>query len=286
MFTLSLAATSLVHHPLVKAVTFVGTTHIARLLYSSSLHSQGKRVLALGGAKNHLIAAPDCQLDMTSTDVVNSFSGCSGQRCMAASVLLLIGSQDALVEDIVKKASAITPGSDVGQMGPVIDKGSLDKIHSYIQESKESGATILLDGRDWTQKHTKGYWIGPTVLLHSHSNDKAMKEEIFGPVLSIYQCETTKEALDIENSNEYGNAACIYTTSGMTAEYFTKRMNAGMIGVNIGVPVPREPFSFGGMNKSKFGNSDITGDGGIEFFTERKKITTKWQKPDTVHWLS
>ena len=175
---------------------------------------------------------------------------------MAASVLLLIGARDDLLQEIVKKASLLTPGqSGKSSVGPVIDQPSLDKICKYITDSEKSGAKVLLDGRSWMKneklKSSGGYWIGPTVILHKSKSDKALHDEIFGPVLSIYACASKEEAVTIENANPYGNAACIYTNNGATAEWFTKRFSAGMLGINIGVPVPREPFSFGGINKSK-----------------------------------
>jgi len=284
------AVEHLCDHPSVRAVTFVGTTAVAEKV-AHRCRMQNKRALALGGAKNHLIAAPDCNVDMTSTDVVVSFSGCAGQRCMAASVLLLIGEQNQLIEQIVKKTKEIKPGSSQGCMGPVIDQSSKEKILYYINLSEKQGATVLVDGRTWSHNSEnelchRGFWVGPTVLLHHNKSDDAMKDEIFGPVLSIYQCSSKEEALDIEHSSKYGNAAAIYTSSGAVAEWFTKRFSSGMMGVNIGIPVPREPFSFGGIGRSKFGDFDITADGGIEFFTERKKITTKWGPPLDSSWLS
>jgi malonate-semialdehyde dehydrogenase (acetylating)/methylmalonate-semialdehyde dehydrogenase len=270
-------------HPLVTAVTFVGTTKVAEIVHKRC-RNLNKRTLCLGGAKNHLIASPDCDMEMTSQDVVNSFSGCTGQRCMADSVLLLIGNQQNLIDLIVEKASKLIPGSGNGHMGPVIDIISRNRIVSYIERAEQNGNTILLDGRSWTSR--KGFWVGPTVILCKNKDDRTMLEEIFGPVLSIYVCKDGLEAIEIENSNPYGNAACIYTENGKTAEWFTDRFSAGMLGVNIGVPVPREPFSFGGIRDSKFGDSDITGDGGIEFFSYRKKVTTKWTVPKQQSWMS
>ena len=155
---------------------------------------------------------------------------------------------------------------------------------SYIDEAEASGATVLLDGRSWAIAEEAGYWVGPTILLHKSSSDAAMQEEIFGPVLSVYYANTRDEAIKIENTNPYGNAACIYTEKGAHAEWFIKRFNAGMLGVNIGIPVPREPFSFGGLygTKSKYGDCDITADGAMEFFSNRIKITTKWSIPLTT----
>ena len=199
-------------HPLVKAVTFVGTTKVAELIRQRCC-ALNKRVLALGGAKNHLVAAPDCYREMAATDIVNSFVGCSGQRCMAASVLLLIGEQPDLLNLVVQKASQFMPGQGLQQMGPVIDLASKNKIKSYIDESEQNGAKILLDGRSWLDNQalnaTGGFWIGPTIILHSNKADKALHDEIFGPVISVYICDSKEEAIEIENSNPYGNAGTI-----------------------------------------------------------------------------
>jgi methylmalonic acid semialdehyde dehydrogenase len=286
---------ALCDHPQVAALTFVGTTRVAEIL-SKRCRNLNKRVLALGGAKNHLIAAPDCDVSLTAADVTSSFSGCAGQRCMAASVLLTIGEQSELVSQIVAKSKAILPGSNAGQMGPVIDQISKDKIIHYIDEAEKGGASILVDGRSWGNPSKasepgfeivgKGFWVGPTVILHNNKSDPALHDEIFGPVLSIYVCASKEEAIEIENACPYGNAACIYTSSGAVAEWFTKRFTAAMLGINIGIPVPREPFSFGGMGTSKFGDNDITGDGGVEFFTLRKKITSKWGVPQEKNWMN
>jgi len=287
----------LIDHPLVRAVTFVGSSPIAKLV-SERCHSRNKRCTALGGAKNHLIALPDCEVESTASDVVVSYAGCAGQRCMAASVLLVVGdkegeAQKKLLETVVEKAAAIEPGTGPGKMGPVIDSNSLNKILSYIEASEKEGADILLDGRSWIskmkddEKFGKGYWIGPTIICHNNKTDKAMNEEVFGPVLSVYHVSTWHEAIEIENANPFGNAAAIYTSNGGYAEWFLTRVRASMLGVNIGIPVPREPFSFGGLygTRSKFGDMDITGDGAIEFFTNRIKITSKWPTPTVPEYV-
>eukprot|EP01100_Stratorugosa_tubuloviscum_P015060 TRINITY_DN8452_c0_g1_i1.p1 TRINITY_DN8452_c0_g1~~TRINITY_DN8452_c0_g1_i1.p1 ORF type:complete len:495 (-),score=279.80 TRINITY_DN8452_c0_g1_i1:73-1557(-) len=283
---------ALCDHPNVKAVSFVGTTRVADLI-ARRCRNLNKRCLALGGAKNHLIAVPDCDVEMTSSDIVASYTGCAGQRCMAASVLLLIGEQQNLINKIIEKSNLIVPGQENAQVGPVIDEPSKNKIIGYIEAAEKLGAQILLNGTKWSNgsqnENTllqKGFWVGPTVILHSNKSDPAMVDEIFGPVLSIYKCASKEEAIEIENSCAYGNAAAIYTSSGAVAEWFTKRFTAAMMGVNIGIPVPREPFSFGGMGTSKFGDFDITGDGAIEFFTLRKKITTKWTLPTEKNWMN
>jgi len=277
------AVSPLLEHPSVKAVTFVGSSPVAKLV-ADKCHSLNKRVIALGGAKNHLVVLDDCDIEQTASDIVVSFAGCAGQRCMAASVLLLVGDQPAVLESVVKKAKAIVPGCDPGQCGPVIDKISYDKILMILAEAESNGAEILLDGRKdmWAMDEKRGgYWIGPTIIHHKSSSDHALQKEIFGPVLSVYTCKSWEEAIAIENSNAFGNAACIYTNNGGNAEWFTNRFRSGMLGVNIGIPVPREPFSFGGLygTLSKYGDMDITGDGGVEFFTNRIKITSKFLAP-------
>ncbi|DAZ99137.1 TPA: hypothetical protein N0F65_010221 [Lagenidium giganteum] len=270
------AVTSLCDHPGVSAVSFVGSSHVAQLV-SRRCRALDKRVLALGGAKNHLVALPDADFEMAAKDIVASYAGCAGQRCMAASVLLLVGDCQKLLDLVVEKSKALVRGTDAGQVGAIIDKLSQDRILKYINEAEQGGAKILVDGRSWA-KETKGTWVGPTVIHHSNANDAAMRDEIFGPVLSIYNVSSFEEALQIENNNDYGNAASVYTSNGGYAEYFQTRSRAAMIGVNIGIPVPREPFSFGGLygTKSKYGDMDITGDGCVEFFSNRRKITTKW----------
>jgi acyl-CoA reductase-like NAD-dependent aldehyde dehydrogenase len=196
---------------------------------------------------------------------------------MAASVLLLTGGeQRVLLSKLVANAKSIEPGSGPGQLGPVIDVASYNKIVSYVELAEKDGAKILLDGRLW--KKEVGNWVGPTIILHSSPDDVTMKEEVFGPVLSVYVCSSWEEAIAIENSNPFGNAASIYTTNGGNAEWFLSKFRASMLGVNIGIPVPREPFSFGGLygTLSKYGDMDITGDGGVEFFSNRIKISSKW----------
>jgi malonate-semialdehyde dehydrogenase (acetylating)/methylmalonate-semialdehyde dehydrogenase len=269
------AVQALIANPTVKAVTFVGSSPVAQIV-SKQCGALNKRCTALGGAKNHLVALPDCNVEDAASDICVSFAGCAGQRCMAASVLLTVGQQDGLVAALVEKAAAIEPGAGPGQLGPVIDEGSYHKIMSYIADAEESGAKILLDGRSW--KRETGCWVGPTIIVHQSSQDKAVREEVFGPVLSIYVCQTWEEAVAIENASPFGNAASIYTTNGGNADWFVDRFTSAMLGVNIGIPVPREPFSFGGLygTASKYGDMDITGGGGMEFFSHRIKISSKW----------
>ena len=233
------AVTSLVDHPLVRAVTFVGSSTVAKSV-SDRCSALDKRCTALGGAKNHLVALPDCDVEGTAGDVVVSYAGCAGQRCMAASVLLLVGDGDegsrgsSLLRRVVERASEIRRGTGPGEMGPVIDAQSLSKIAGYIEQSEREGAEILLDGRTWMAPPGGGgdggggNWIGPTIILHRDRSDSAMNEEVFGPVLSVYRVGSWQEAIDIENSNPYGNAAAIYTTNGGHAEWFVRRFRASV----------------------------------------------------------
>lgn len=272
------SVTAICDHPDIRAVTFVGSSKIAGIVHArcSRIH---KRVLCMGGAKNHLVAVPDCNVDMAAQDIIASSSGCAGQRCMAASVLLVVGEQPKLMEALVAKATALTLGQEAGQVGAIIDAASKERIVGYINAAEKAGVKILVDGRAAAEK--PGNWVGPTIMVHSSTEEPGFKDEIFGPVLSVLQVGTFEEAIKIENANPYGNAASIYTSVGAHAEWFSQRFRAGMIGVNIGVPVPREPFSFGGMygTDSKYGDCDVTGEGAMNFFSNLKKITTKWSRP-------
>jgi len=270
------AVNGLCEHPDISAISFVGSSKVAQIV-AMKCRNLNKRVLALGGAKNHLVALEDCDISMASQDIVASFAGCCGQRCMAASVLVIVGEGNDLLNVVCEKTASLEPGTEKGKVGPLIDHPSKERVLRYINEAEASGVEVLVDGRKWSE-NTPGAWVGPTVLLHTNPSDPAMRNEIFGPVLSVIRVSTWEEALSIENGNEYGNAACIYTSVGGHAEYFTSRFRAGMVGVNIGIPVPREPFSFGGLygTQSKFGDVDITGEGCLEFFTNRRKVTSKW----------
>ncbi|MCA9559285.1 MAG: CoA-acylating methylmalonate-semialdehyde dehydrogenase [Myxococcales bacterium] len=275
------AVQAIVDHPDVKAVGFVGSTKVASLLYARGA-SLGKRMLCLGGAKNHLVVVPDADLELTAQNVAASAFGCAGQRCMAASVLVAVGDADAQVDAVVAEAEKLVLGRDVGA---IISEAAVERITGYIDQAEKMGAKVRVDGRG-KQVDGKGWWVGPTVLDGVGRDWPAGCDEIFGPVLSIIRVKTLDEAIAIENDNPYGNAACIYTTSGFVAEYATARFEAGMVGVNIGVPVPREPFPFGGWNQSKFGHGDITGMDGFRFWTRARKTTTKWALQSDQNWMS
>ena len=270
-------------HPKIEAVSFVGSTKVAKIVYQRAT-SNYKRCLALGGAKNHLMVLPDAIPGMTAQNVAASMSGCAGQRCMAASAMIGVGNVDAIVEKICEEARKIVPGEN---LGAVINKASQERIERFIGEAERDGAKILLDGRNTkVAGKENGTYVGPTVIDYVTPQMSVAIEEIFGPVISIMRTKTVDEALAIENANPYGNAASVFTQSGAMARYIIDKASAGMIGVNVGVPVPREPFSFGGWNESKFGVGDITGKSSIEFWTKLKKSTTKWNAEAGVNWMS
>lgn len=270
-------------HPDIVAVSFVGSTRVAKIVYKRA-SSNLKRCLALGGAKNHLIVLPDANTQMTADNVVASMSGCAGQRCMAASVMVGVDKIQHIIDRMVEEARKIVPGENLGS---VISKEAKDRIEGYITEAEQQGAKILVDGRGATVPGKEGgFYVGPTIIDHVKPDMKVAKEEIFGPVISIIRAKDIDEALKIENGSNYGNAAAVFTQSGGLAKRVIKGASAGMIGVNIGVPVPREPFSFGGWNESKFGVGDITGKSSIEFWTQNKKTTTKWNLEDKTNWMS
>jgi malonate-semialdehyde dehydrogenase (acetylating)/methylmalonate-semialdehyde dehydrogenase len=270
-------------HPGIEAVSFVGSTKVAKIVYQRAT-SNYKRALALGGAKNHLMVLPDAIPGMTAQNVAASMSGCAGQRCMAASAMVGVGNVDHIIDKICEEAKKIIPGET---LGAVISKESKERIERYITEAESQGAKVLVDGRHTTVKGKEnGTYVGPTVIDYVKPEMAVAKEEIFGPVISIMRTKTVDEALAIENASPYGNAASVFTQNGGMARYIIDRASSGMIGVNVGVPVPREPFSFGGWNESKFGVGDITGKSSIEFWTKLKKSTTKWNPEAGVNWMS
>ncbi|MBN8542411.1 MAG: aldehyde dehydrogenase family protein [Deltaproteobacteria bacterium] len=278
---------AIIDHPLVKAIGFVGSTKIAKLVYQRGT-ALGKRVLALGGAKNHIVLLPDANLELSGTGISDSFTGCAGQRCMAASVLLAVGEEAALqphIDRILRRASSLKLGADMGAM---ITKSQVEFLTEAITRAEKAGAKVLLDGRKASVPKGKegGYWLGPTVLDGVQPGSEAAKVELFGPILSIVRVPDLTTAMKIENSVEYGNACSVFTNSGPLAERVAREASTGMVGVNVGVPVPREPFSFGGINASKFGHGDITGHQSLDFWSNTKKVTTKWERQSDSNWMS
>lgn len=274
----------IIDHEDVKAMAFVGSTKIAKLVYQRATNL-GKRALALGGAKNHIILMPDADLDVCGVGISDSFTGCAGQRCMAASVLLAVGDVDKHIEKIIERSKSQVLGET---MGALITKEQVEFLNGAIDKAVSDGATLLYDGREKAAPSGKeaGNWLGPVILDNVKPGSEAATLELFGPVLSIIRCKDIDEAIAIQNTSEYGNAASIFTSSGPLSLYAAERTSSGMFGVNVGVPVPREPFSFGGVNASKFGHGDITGEHSLDFWTDVKKITTKWNLQKDHNWMS
>jgi malonate-semialdehyde dehydrogenase (acetylating)/methylmalonate-semialdehyde dehydrogenase len=270
-------------HPDIEGISFVGSTRVAKIVYRRG-SANLKRVLALGGAKNHLIVMPDAQPEMTSANVVASMAGCAGQRCMAASVMMAVDGSDHIIARMAEIVRGMVPGTHIG---PVISKEAKARIESYITEAEKGGAKVLVDGRGYTVNGKEsGYYVGPTLIDHVTPDMRIAQEEVFGPVMVVIRAKNVDDALSVQQRSRYGNAASVFTESGGVARYVMERASAGMVGVNVGVPVPREPFGFGGWNESKFGVGDITGRGSIEFWTKSKKMTTKWNNEAGVNWMS
>lgn len=278
------AVEALIDHPEVRAVGFVGSTPAARAVHGRAT-GLGKRALCLGGAKNHLIVAPDANEAITVKSVVDSFTGCAGQRCMAGSVMVVVGEAERFVSKVVEAASKIELGRD---MGALIDSAAVTRLNTGLAEAQREGARVLLDGREQhaPEGFEAGTWLGPSVIDQVTPDMQSAKVELFGPILSVIRVKTLDEALALERLSPYGNATSIFTQSGAVGSYVAERATSGMVGVNIGVPVPREPFSFGGTKDSKFGQGDMTGPAGVELWSNLKKITTKWALAEDATWMS
>ncbi len=260
-------------HREIAALTFVGSTPIAKQVYVRATANL-KRVLAMGGAKNHLVVLPDANVEQTAIDVIASMAGCAGQRCMAAATMIAVGKVQAIVESICDESRRTVPGEN---LGAVISHEAKERIEASITEAEQAGATVLVDGRGAVVPGCEaGSYVGPTVIDNVRPDMRIAQEEVFGPVLAIIRVPNLDEAIELENASPFGNAAAVYTQSGDAARSFIKAASVGMLGVNVGVPVPREPFGFGGWNDSRFGAGDITGKSAIGFWTQSKKITTRW----------
>jgi malonate-semialdehyde dehydrogenase (acetylating)/methylmalonate-semialdehyde dehydrogenase len=278
------AVEALAEHPAVKAVGFVGSSAAARAVYVRAT-SAGKRALCLGGAKNAIILAPDADERLTVQSIVDSFTGCAGQRCMAASLLLAVDDRRGMVEKIAEAAARVVPGQN---MGALIDREAKERLERAIAAAEKAGAKVLVDGRRAAcpAGGEDGVWMGPTVLDGATADMECVRAELFGPVLTVMRVRTLDEALSVDRASPYGNATSVFTTSGAVARYVSERARTGMVGVNVGVPVPRDPFSFGGTRDSKLGHGDITGQAGVEFWSTLKKITTKWALQPDATWMS
>jgi malonate-semialdehyde dehydrogenase (acetylating)/methylmalonate-semialdehyde dehydrogenase len=276
---------TLLDHPQVAAISFVGSTPIAKYIYERGT-ANGKRVQSAGGAKNHLIIMPDAEMDQTVKALVASAYGCAGQRCMAGSVAVAVGKAgDAVVEGLVDVAGKMRVGPSDGNeeidMGPVIRAEHRDRVASYLDIAKQDGASVALDGR--RKFDGDGFLIGPSVVDRVAPGMRVYNEEIFGPVLSVVRAGDLEEAISIGGNCEFGNGAVIFTRSGYAAREFKRHFNAGMIGINVGVPAPMAWFPFTGWNRSFFGDLHIQGNESIMFYTRQKVTLTRWPKSEDSH---
>jgi malonate-semialdehyde dehydrogenase (acetylating)/methylmalonate-semialdehyde dehydrogenase len=278
------AVEALLDHPDVSAYGFVGSSGVAAQVYARGA-ALGKRVLALGGAKNTMILAPDAAPELAVGGILASFTGCAGQRCMAGSLLVAVGDVEPILDQLVERARAMQLGTE---MGAIIDAAALSRLEDAITRATSEGAKLRVDGRkpQPPEGGAGGHWLAPTVLDHVAPSSFCAQDELFGPVLSIVRVPTLQAALEIEKRSRYGNATSVFTQSGLVARIVSDQATSGMIGINIGVPVPREPFSFGGTKGSRFGQGDITGWGGVELWTKLKKVTAKWAEVENGSWMS
>ena len=276
------AVDELLTNTAIKSVSFVGSTPIAQYVYATGT-AAGKRVQALGGAKNHAVILPDADLDLAADAMINAGFGSAGERCMAISACVAVGPiADDLVAKIAERAATIKTGDGTGDadMGPLVTRAHRDKVASYIDAGEADGAKIVVDGRQVQADGGKdGFWLGPTLIDHVTPEMSVYTDEIFGPVLSVVRVETYDEALELINSNPYGNGTAIFTNDGGAARRFQNEVEVGMVGINVPIPVPMAYYSFGGWKASLFGDSHAHGAEGVHFFTRGKAITSRWLDP-------
>lgn len=276
------AVDALLDHPVVQSVSFVGSTPIARYVYEKGAQA-GKRVQALGGAKNHMLVLPDADIDVASDSAVNAGFGSAGERCMAISVVVAVDPVgDQLVAAIADKMAAIRVGDgrQSCDMGPLVTKAHRDKVASYIDTANQDGATVVVDGRAVTPDgNAEGFWLGPTLVDHVPTSSAVYTEEIFGPVLSVVRVPSYEAGVELINAGAFGNGTAIFTNDGGAARRFVSDIQVGMVGVNVPIPVPMAYYSFGGWKHSLFGDSRAHGEEGFRFFTRQKVITSRWLDP-------
>jgi malonate-semialdehyde dehydrogenase (acetylating)/methylmalonate-semialdehyde dehydrogenase len=277
------AVDAILEHPGIGAVSFVGSTPIARYIYETGT-KHGKRVQALGGAKNHMIVLPDADVEMAADAAVSAGYGSAGERCMAVSVLVAVGDvADPLVEAIGKRLPNVKVGDGMqpeNEMGPLITREHRDKVASYLESGAEQGATLVADGRE-TAPDGDGFFLGVSLLDNVTTEMDAYRDEIFGPVLSVVRAKTYDEAVGLVNDNPYGNGVALFTRDGGAARQFQFDVNAGMVGINVPIPVPVAYYSFGGWKASLFGDSHAYGPESIHFYTRGKVVTSRWPDPST-----
>ena len=280
------AVDAILHHPDIKAVSFVGSTPVAKYIYATAA-AAGKRVQALGGAKNHAVVLADADLEFAANALIGAAYGSAGERCMAISAVVAVGgAADPLIGKLVNKAGKlkIGPGTVEGMdMGPLVTSAHRDKVKDYIDAGVQQGATLVVDGRGLTiAGHEAGFFLGPTLFDHVTPNMTIYTDEIFGPVLVVLRVKTLDEAIALVNRNPYGNGTALFTSSGGAARRFEDEIEVGMVGINVPIPVPTAFFSFGGWKQSLFGDLHVHGMEGIYFYTRTKAITTRWPHQDAV----
>jgi len=279
------AVDALLTHPGVDAVSFVGSTPIARHVYETAAAS-GKRVQALGGAKNHMIVLPDADLEQAADAAVSAGYGSAGERCMAISVVVAV---DPIGDELVDQIAARIPALSIGEgsqpgvdMGPLVTAAHRDRVASYVGVGADEGAVLVVDGRDLAvDGHPGGFWLGPTLLDHVRPDMAVYRDEIFGPVLCVVRADSYETAVALVNDNPYGNGVALFTRDGGAARRFQFEIEAGMVGINVPIPVPMAYYSFGGWNDSLFGDTHVHGTEGVHFYTRGKVVTSRWADPET-----
>ncbi|HVM29473.1 MAG TPA: CoA-acylating methylmalonate-semialdehyde dehydrogenase [Candidatus Limnocylindrales bacterium] len=278
------AVDRILEHPAIQAVSFVGSTPIAKYIYETGT-KHGKRVQALGGAKNHMIVLPDADIDMAADAAVSAAYGSAGERCMAISVVVAVGGVgDSLVKAIKERLPRIQvgPGSDPSaEMGPLVTREHRDKVASYIGKAADAGASLEADGRDHPLADEDGFYLGVSLIDHVRPDMESYQNEIFGPVLEVLRVDTYDEAVKLINDNPYGNGTAIFTRDGGAARQFQFEVQAGMVGINVPIPVPVAYYSFGGWKQSLFGDLHMYGPEGVQFYTRSKVVTSRWPDPGT-----
>jgi malonate-semialdehyde dehydrogenase (acetylating) / methylmalonate-semialdehyde dehydrogenase len=274
------AVDSLLEHPGVRAISSVGSTPVARYIYETGA-AHGKRVQALGGAKNHMVVLPDADVDAAANAIVGAAYGSSGQRCMAVSVVVAVGDAgDALVEALRPKLESLRVGpgsSDDSEMGPVVTAAARDKILSYVETGLQEGAELAIDGRDVkVEGYENGFYVGPCLFDRVRPHMRIYTDEVFGPVLVMVRADSLDEAISLVSANRYGNGTAIFTNDGGAARRFQHEVEVGMVGINVPIPVPMAFFSFGGWKESLFGDSHVHGVEGVRFYTRLKAVTSRW----------
>ncbi|MEN9608299.1 MAG: hypothetical protein RLZZ06_230 [Actinomycetota bacterium] len=277
-----LAVDGLLEHPDVQAISFVGSTPIAKYVYEQGA-KRGKRVQALGGAKNHMLVLPDADLDLVADSAINAGFGSAGERCMAISVVVSVEPvADPLIEKIVERMNKLTVGDGRRNcdMGPLVTREHRDKVASYIEIANQDGAKVVVDGRGINvDGDANGFWLGPTLIDNVPTSSKVYTEEIFGPVLSIVRVKSYDEGVELINNGAFGNGTAIFTNDGGAARRFQNEIQVGMIGINVPIPVPVAYYSFGGWKNSAFGDTKAHGVEGVHFYTRGKAITSRWLDP-------